>query len=608
MKINRIAISNILSFEHRPTLTEKDWIVFNQDINVLIGPNGAGKSNFLEVINQICKQCLFIPHNLNEDQPSRFMEKGSDYPLNKTITKLNMPPTTLKPNHSSPNEDMMIHLEIELSKDDISNIKFVQSKFDELVEIASIYSRQSLNEALWKNVDLKDEKILNLVLKVNGQNISLHEEITVTPARTFFDYLQWFNFLQQIIHAGILWKKKEDWNPLKNSFTILGSYRNYNDMNEIYRIGDKSRGEKLSTFLNQIQTESMKGGNTMQPVVFSYVFHNLSYLFEEILLEHGGTKVTSETAKDTLKKIPIFKSINDSLLKTLKIELDFNKNISESAYYFKFLNKNDKDKEIKIDELSSGEKGIIHFIFSVFGFDIENGMMLIDEPELHIHPQIQKNYLRILDDANKNKKIKFVIATHSPNFVNSNTMKGIHRFYKTSAGFTKTKVSHNSPDFFKSLRFLEYTNATNILFVDEVVLVEGDSDQYFYEFYFSKFKEKNKIDFDLNFIFIGGVDDYKDWNRFFTDWNITTYFIRDKDAFAGNVEDKYSENIFILKHGKDLESYIEQPISYKLKNTIDFSENRYNDWVKKLENQDKIKDLDNIFMKIHENHKSLMGS
>ena len=304
--------------------------------------------------------------------------------------------------------------------------------------------------------------------------------------------------------------------------------------------------------------------------------------------------------------MPLFKNINDSLLKTLKIELDFDKNISESAYYFKFLNQ--KKEPIKIDELSSGEKGIIHFIFSVFGFDIENGMMLIDEPELHIHPQIQKKYLRILKDASINQKIKFVIATHSPNFVNSETMKGIHRFYKTPARFTKTKVSNNSPEFFKSLRFLEYTNATNILFVDEVVLVEGDSDQYFYEFYFSKYKEKKKIDFDLNFIFIGGVDDYKDWNRFFTDWNIVTYFIRDKDTFAGNIEDKYSENIFILKYGKELESYIGQPISYKLKNAIDFSENRYNEWIEKPENQEKINDLDNIFTKIHENHKSLTGS
>ena len=549
MKINRIAISNILSFEYRPTIAENDWVVFDQDINVLIGPNGAGKSNFLEVINQICKQCLFIPHNLHEEQPSLFIKKGRDHPLNKTITPLTMPPTTLKPNNSSPNEDMIIHLEIELSKDDISNIKFIQSNFDELMEIARIYSRQSLNEALWKNIDLKNEKIVNLVLKVNGQNITLHEEINITPARTFFDYLQWFNFLQQIIHAGILWKKKEDWKPLKNSFTILGSYRNYNEMNEVYRIGDQTRGEKLSTFLNQIQTESMKGGNTAQPVVFSYVFHNLSYLFEEILLDHG-TKDISGTAKSILKNMPLFKNINDSLLKTLKIELDFDKNISESAYYFKFLNQ--KKEPIKIDELSSGEKGIIHFIFSVFGFDIENGMMLIDEPELHIHPQIQKKYLRILKDASINQKIKFVIATHSPNFVNSETMKGIHRFYKTPARFTKTKVSNNSPEFFKSLRFLEYTNATNILFVDEVVLVEGDSDQYFYEFYFSKYKEKKKIDFDLNFIFIGGVDDYKDWNRFFTDWNIVTYFIRDKDTFAGNIEDKYSENIFILKYGKEL--------------------------------------------------------
>lgn len=43
-------------------------------------------------------------------------------------------------------------------------------------------------------------------------------------------------------------------------------------------------------------------------------------------------------------------------------------------------------KEFNIEQLSSGEREIINFLLGIFTFNIRNGFIIIEEPELHLHP------------------------------------------------------------------------------------------------------------------------------------------------------------------------------------------------------------------------------
>lgn len=40
-------------------------------------------------------------------------------------------------------------------------------------------------------------------------------------------------------------------------------------------------------------------------------------------------------------------------------------------------------------------------IFSIYGYDLEDGLMIIDEPELHLHPQLQKQFIQLLETISK---------------------------------------------------------------------------------------------------------------------------------------------------------------------------------------------------------------
>lgn len=96
----------------------------------------------------------------------------------------------------------------------------------------------------------------------------------------------------------------------------------------------------------------------------------------------------------------------------LKILKDFRlvKNISLS------LMKN--DEWFSFDDASSGEKNIIYSVFAIEDNIESNSVILIDEPEISLHPNWQMKYIGFLKKIfKKYSSCQFVIATHSPYLV-----------------------------------------------------------------------------------------------------------------------------------------------------------------------------------------------
>lgn len=68
-----------------------------------------------------------------------------------------------------------------------------------------------------------------------------------------------------------------------------------------------------------------------------------------------------------------------------------------------------------IKDLSSGEKQLFLRALSLKFLDVNNSIILIDEPEISLHPQWQKNIIKIYENIGKNNQL--IIATHSPHIV-----------------------------------------------------------------------------------------------------------------------------------------------------------------------------------------------
>jgi len=295
----------------------------------------------------------------------------------------------------------------------------------------------------------------------------------------------------------------------------------------------------------------------------------------------------------------------------------------------------------------------------LYGFDLKNGLMIIDEPELHLHTQWQQKYLEIIDEAITDLDIQFIAATHSPIFVNPQTIEGVLRFYKKN-NFTKVIRNQITASERDLIQILNYTNSSKIFFVDKVVLIEGDSDEYFFRFYFDYFKNNNTVkEENIEFLYIGGKDRYPVWRDFLKKYEIASYFIGDLDnvfdieleiidqatldilqndfevqptitqkmttnsnykrgtkqyrkdllnfvkankqnewqTITSNIDRRYSDRIYILKEG-ELENYTQS--HSKLKGIIRFCKNDFSNWVGDAQQSSKISELDTIFTEIVE--------
>ncbi len=122
----------------------------------------------------------------------------------------------------------------------------------------------------------------------------------------------------------------------------------------------------------------------------------------------------------------------------------------------KIMFKNNNGDEFDIDNLSSGEKQVVYRI----GYLLRNlnnlsgGVVLIDEPELSLHPRWQIKYIDFLKDVFGGSgiiNVQFIIATHSPYLLkNSLIGVGVFIFSKNDNNINIEKPKEESWSLFKN--------------------------------------------------------------------------------------------------------------------------------------------------------------
>ncbi|TCB82200.1 AAA family ATPase [Acinetobacter sp. ANC 4173] len=162
---------------------------------------------------------------------------------------------------------------------------------------------------------------------------------------------------------------------------------------------------------------------------FSTIFDNyqkleFQNLWSEFLKKCKGKDVSYLTTDEFTQAYGYspWQIINDILKSAsmdyeFKVPEDYDPNIT---YESKFLKKDTKT-EVKISELSSGEKILIALAFALYNNDHVTQLpkiLLLDETDASLHPSMSKQYLHILKNVFvKDLGIKVIITTHSPSTV-----------------------------------------------------------------------------------------------------------------------------------------------------------------------------------------------
>lgn len=99
---------------------------------------------------------------------------------------------------------------------------------------------------------------------------------------------------------------------------------------------------------------------------------------------------------------------------------------------------NSAGEEFDINDLSSGEKQLFLRTLSIKMLEPKNSIILIDDPELSLHPKWQQRIIEVYKKIGENNQI--IIATHSPHILGSVSNENIFILYRDEKGKIEAKT------------------------------------------------------------------------------------------------------------------------------------------------------------------------
>ncbi|WP_315076815.1 ATP-binding protein [uncultured Clostridium sp.] len=203
--------------------------------------------------------------------------------------------------------------------------------------------------------------------------------------------------------------------------------------NVVFEISESPNAPKVVYMPTEINFEKInKVDNTLNftPHFQNIIDQNMTQNIPSLI----ATKINKEIFRNRNKTIgevidKVCEDINSIFsVMDLDVKLVGLSETSETKPIFR----NSLGKKFDITGLSSGEKQLFLRALSLKFLEVNNSVILIDEPEISLHPQWQKKIIDVYESIGNNNQL--IIATHSPHIIGDIESKQLRVIKRDKSG------------------------------------------------------------------------------------------------------------------------------------------------------------------------------
>lgn len=492
MLLHRIAITNVKSF------LDRQEINLEEKVTILLGPNGGGKTNLLDVAVTMLRRFLMVAPTFDRQPTS---EDPDMWAVNYNHALDEMP---VERHYFGGGLPQRIEVLISPSQDDINAMARLQRDADQLrAQSPRRFTSDPWAVAKnWRPGEMQAGERFDFVW--NGSGV---ENPTIERAQWFLDYMKLFELDNHV-------RSLVQWEPLRvpmlylpvgrgSSITSEVKLSEYNDAH-VKRRFDTTRSHSADTLmtlaigrLSQRHRQLENDENTSAR--------------EKFYSEDNNVRLTAALSGLGYSWELVCRDINTN---TYDIVL------KKEGVAFRF------------QAASSGERQLLTYLFAIYALNVRDALIVVDEPELHLHPRWQKSLLKLFEQLSDDTGNRFLLATHSPTFIAPGSIGYVCRVYNDGKNSHIQQIDKTALPPAKGLAHtINSQNNERIFFADRVLLVEGVSDQMVVERLIANRLSKSPIQRGriVEVVAVGGKGLFSTYQKVLTAFSVPTYIMADLD-------------------------------------------------------------------------------
>ncbi|MGY5807248.1 AAA family ATPase [Rhizobium sp. LEGMi198b] len=538
MRLSKLILQNIKSFRNR---TEID---FSAEMNLFIGPNGGGKSNLMNTLSWV----------LN----SRFYRSfASSLHNNRQVLQLqNFSENAPEPHWAESDKPSYVWIEFEVTAEDIKGLRDHWRNKDRLLEkFRSMISWEG-NQHLDK--DEMVSEFDNSVIDPDAHNLSpgqrFRYKISIERRNRYSfqlvpvddadrpiegnDRPLYDAYLRYLTDSDLRKTLTGEHQPFTLPYILYAPSREPTDLS-INLSGGANINDIARTYQTEMQNFVFNSRGTSQLLSQVSTFVIGAEYLQNIYV--GGTQFALQKFENS----PLINSLSDDLaVFGFKWQL---LPLNQFANHFQIVIARPQEEGFfSVLQASSGERQLLNFIFGLSIDSIRNSLIIIDEPELNLHPRWQKLLLRFFLRTQKKYNCQFVMSTHSASFLDEKTLPHVRRIYRKNQSSALSSSHHSGADRGKLSEAVKLLNAQQnerIFFTQKAVLVEGQSDFVIWQKLINLLLEIFGVGEIIEVMEVLGSSNFSKYRAFLDLFEIESYIVADQD-YVMSVGDDEIRGVF----------------------------------------------------------------